>query len=155
MVKTQAELLPLAAMSPEDAQLFTDWMWEARQFTRFDPDVLSYPRIVMAKTSKGDEPTAYVPVQPVLMVESFAPSPNTNIGDKAASLYAIQELLVKTMQDSGMAESYFLAEDSLAEFAVNHGWEEIKGCRVLRRKLSKEERKAWEPKDAQCELLPQ
>jgi hypothetical protein len=150
MNKTTAQLMPLSAMPPEDVQRFTAWMWEARQFTKFDPDVLTYPRITMAKTNKGDETTSYVPVQPVLMLESFAPSPATNAGDKAAALYAVQELLVKTMKDSGMAETYFLAESSLAEFAVNHGWEEITDVRVLRRKLTKEERVAWEPKEVEC-----
>jgi len=150
MNKTTAELIPLSAMSQEDATRFTGWMWEARQFTKFDPDVLTYPRIVMAKTSKGEEVTSYVPVMPVLMVESFAPAPTTNVGDKAAALFEIGELLTKTMQDSGMAESYFLAEDSLAEFAVHHGWEEITGVRVLRRKLTKEERVEWEPKEVEC-----
>ena len=150
MNKTTAELIPLSAMSQEDATRFTGWMWEARQFTKFDPDVLTYPRIVMAKTSKGEEVTSYVPVQPVLMLESFAPSLSANVGDKAAALFEIGELLTKTMQDSGMAESYFLAEDSLAEFAVHHGWEEITGVRVLRRKLTKEERVEWEPKEVEC-----
>jgi hypothetical protein len=151
MQKTQAELLPLSAMSKTDKEKFADWMWEARQLTRFDPDVLTYPRIVMAKTTKGDETTSYTPIQPVLMAESFAPSLTANVGTKAAALYEIQELLVRTMQTTGMGESYFLAEDSLAEFALSHGWEEIKDVRILRRKLRKEERKAWEPtKDVAC-----
>jgi hypothetical protein len=155
-MNTKAELMPLPAMPPEDIQKFTDWMWTVRQFTKFDPDVLTYPRVVMAKTTKGDEVTSFCPVHPVLMLESFAPSPTSSVGDKAKALYEIQELAVKTMQDTGFAETYFLAEDSLAEFALRHGWEEVHDVRVLKRKLTKDEREAWKPKEAdQCELLPQ
>jgi hypothetical protein len=147
MKKITAEVFPMSQMQQEDIDNFIGWAWNARHINLLDPEVLAYPRAVMCKASAGDEPLLYIPIQPVLMFESIAPNPAITERQEALALWRIGEQVTKVMQDSGHAESYFVcSDDRVADLCAAHGYEEVKGVRLLKRKLTPEEREAWIPK---------
>ena len=145
-MKITAELFPLSDLSVEDQKLFIDWIWKARSINCFDPDVLNSPRVIMAKASSSEEGSQlFIPLQATLMWESIAPRPGISERVEALSLARIEARVVSAMQDAGFGESYFLCkDDTLANFVAGRpNWEELQGYRILRRKLTPEEKTAW------------
>ncbi len=147
MKKIAAEVFPMNQMTQADCDNFVAWAWAARKINLIDPEVLSYPRAVMCKAGTEDNPLLYIPVQPVLMFESIAPNPAITERQEALALWRIGEQVVNVMKDSGHAEAYFVcADDRVADICVKHGFEEVRGVRLLKRKLTPEEKLAWIPK---------
>lgn len=136
MKKIRADLMPLYALPEEDARKFIAWVWALRDKNAFDMKVLSYPRACMTRAQDEDGTLMMVPLQPVLMYESLAPKPGLTDREMALCLKRISEIVEQAMRDTGHAETYFLTtEDKMAGIAATHGWEEVKGFRVMRRKV--------------------
>lgn len=146
-MKITAELKAICTLTPEEMTQIISWLWQARHINCFDPDVLTYPRVIVAKAGDEDGAKLYIPLQAALIWESVAPMPGISNRQEAVCLARIEEQVVKAQQDAGFGESIFLCkDDSMSNFVAHQdGWEELVGYRVLRRKLTKEERKAWEP----------
>lgn len=118
-----AELMPVNAVTPEDASLFSGWAWERRERTAFDSDTLSYPRSCMAKASDGEGPTAFLPFHPVLMFESLVTKPGLSAGKTALSLHRIGQQAEAIAKDTGHAEAYFITNDAAEVTATSkRGW---------------------------------
>ena len=131
-----AEIMPLSVFPPEERQLFSDWAWKFREQTQFDMDVLAAPRACIARAESEGKPVLYVPVQPVLMLESLCPYPELTKNKKALALWRIVEQMDDVMRCTGMMETYFVTQDDqFAERAIAAGFTEVKG-HVLKRKLN-------------------
>jgi hypothetical protein len=136
-MKVTAEVMPLTVFPPEDQKQFGAWIWGVRKITQFDMDVIGYPRTCMAKASSNGRPLLYVPVTPVLMLESLAPDPELTKSQKALALWRIVEEMDGVMKLTGMYETYFITKDrDFADKAIDAGFEEVKDI-VLKRKLNR------------------
>jgi hypothetical protein len=136
MRKIKAELTALCKVAQEDIKKFISWVWANRGKNFFDMRVITYPRTCMARAYDEEQTLCLVPVSPILMLESIAPKPDLTDRQRVLCLYRITEVVEQTMKDTGFMECYFLAspDDPLAEVAINHGWQEVKGFRVLKRR---------------------
>lgn len=122
MFKIDAELMPVSAVSPDDQKLFTQWAWDSRIATNFDPDVLSYPRACVAKATNNGETSMFIPVNPVLFLESMVHKPMSK-KEIAYSMWRIGEETERAMNDSGHREAYFLTNDEQESITCSkHGW---------------------------------
>lgn len=140
MKKITATAMPLYECTEEDAKLFMDWVWLQRSINMFDPQVLTYPRTVMCKAGTEEETMLYIPLQPVLMWDAIAPKPGLTARQEALCLWKIGQVVEDAMKLCGFGEAYFLcSDDRVADICAEHGFEEIKGVRVLRKKLKPEE----------------
>lgn len=130
-----AELSPLYAVPKENAKQYIKWAWHSRDRSSLDASVLSYPRACMATAYQDGKPILFVPLHPVLMMESLADDPELNNRQRALGLWRVAEQLDKAMKDTGIRETYFLTKDrEYANKVCKHGFEEVKGFIVLKRK---------------------
>jgi hypothetical protein len=115
--------MPIGLLPATDIQLFSKWVWEQREKTNFDMATIEAPRSCIIKVTKGEEVLAYVPVQPVIFIESLCADPHAAKDEMAMAFYKIQEQVKTVMRDSGHAEAYFVTKDGqFADFAEGHGW---------------------------------
>ena len=139
-MKITTRCVPVGGMVKEDWENFISWVWEARKINNFDPDVVSYPRSVMLtadkETENTSEPILYLPIQPVLMLESLAPKPGITPREEALALWRLGELLEQITKDTGLQEHYFICKDDrMADYCSKHGFTEMKGYRLLKKKI--------------------
>jgi hypothetical protein len=140
-MKITARCATIGDLAKDDQENFIAWVWAARAINAFDPKVISYPRTIMLtadKEVKGcpTEPILYLPVQPVLMLESLAPKPGISPHEEAAALGRFGELLEQISKETGIQEQYFLCKDDrVADLCVKHGFTEMKDYRLLQRKI--------------------
>lgn len=136
MKKISAVVMPISGMSPQDAEKFMDWVFQMRPLNLFDPDVIGYPRTVMLRAESEDEPLLYVPLQSVLMFDSIAPKPGLPARQEALCLARIGEVVDQAAEATGHREVYFFCRDErVADLCAAHGYEEIKGVRLLKKKI--------------------
>jgi hypothetical protein len=147
--KIQAQVMGMPEMAKLDIQLFMEWVWRIRSINMFDPEVIGYPRTVMCRADNGEEPLLSVPLQAVLMYDAIAPKEGITGKQEAISLLRIQDEVDNLMRATGHREVYFLtSDDRVADYVQRHGdrgFTEIKGVRVLRRKVRPEEKPIPEP----------
>lgn len=124
-------------MTEEDFGTFSDWVWRARAINCFDKDIVGYPRTIMLTAEDKDGPILYLPVQPVLMLESLAPRPEVSPRKEALALWKLGEMLDGISQAVGMQEQYFLCKDDrVADICSKHGFQELIGYRLLKKKVA-------------------
>ncbi len=137
MFKISTRTSTLGAMPKEDAATFVDWVWKAREINAFDPSILTYPRTVMLTADDSEGPVLFLPVQPVLMLESLAPRPGLSPRKEALALWKLGECLEQVSRDTGIQEQYFLCKDPrVTEICSKHGWEILEGYSILRKKIA-------------------
>jgi hypothetical protein len=136
MKKIEAEMLPISAMSEQDARDFIEYVWHMRSLNMFDRDVLTYPKTVMLRAKSEDGNQLFIPMQSVLMFDSIAPKPGLSPRHEALALAKIGEVVDQAARDTGTRETYFFCKDDrVADLCARHGYEEIKGVRLLRKKV--------------------
>jgi hypothetical protein len=127
----------LSAVTEEQAKQFIDWVWQSRHINCFDPDIVGYPRTIMLRAEDNDGPLLYLPVQPVLMLESLAPKPGISERKEALSLWKLGQLLEDISRKTGIQEQFFLCKDDrVADICKAHGFTELEGYRILRKKIA-------------------
>ena len=137
MNKISTSLSLVGAMSSTDTKNFIDWVWQARIINCFDPDVLKYPRTIMATAEEQEAALLYIPVQPVLMFESIAPKPGISPRKEALALWKIGQMLEDVSKMTGFQEQYFLCKDDrVADICAEHGFTELVGYRLLKKKIA-------------------
>jgi hypothetical protein len=140
-MKITTRMCPIGSMTEEDKKNFIEWVWAERKISNFDRDVLTYPRTVMLTADKENAdgtstPVLYMPVQPVLMMESTPSTPGGDPREKALALRRLSQLLEQITKDTGIQEHYFLTADPhYADFCKKHGFEKIEGFTILKRKI--------------------
>jgi hypothetical protein len=123
MQKITADFQTVGTVSLSDATVFIKWIWEQREKTDFDPQVLSYPRACMTIAKSGDEPLMFIPLQPVLFFESMAKKPGLSDKEAALCMWKIGEIVEQTMKLTGHAESYFITNSETESVTCSrHGW---------------------------------
>jgi hypothetical protein len=142
MKKITADLLPIWQMSEQDQRNFTDWVWQMRKLNMFGgPQVLGYPRTVMCRAQSEEEALLYIPLQSVLMWDAIAPKPGITARQEALCLSRIVQSVDQAMEFTGHREVYFFTrDDRVCDIAARHGFEEIRGVRMLRKKHKTEEK---------------
>ena len=126
-------------VTPADAETVLSWMALNSRNSLIDTDVLQYPstNILAAQRMHEQEPVAFLPVQLVAMLESFAPRPGATDRDKAAALFELGKTVIFLALQRGLSEIYFITGDEpTADFAKRHNFEEVPG-KILRLKLPK------------------
>ena len=123
-------------MTEQDKENFVKWSYEYRATNLMDVNVLSYPRTIMLIAEDEDGPILFVTVQPVLLLDSLTPRPETSPRKKALALYKISELLKQVSKDSNIPEEYLFTQDTAyAKTVMRHGgFEELEDHKILRRK---------------------
>lgn len=115
--------MPIGSVPEADAKQFSEWMWEQRKKTDFDPQVIAAPRACLMKVTKGEKTVALVPIQPVIFIESLCSDPNATKSQLALAVFEIQEKVKAIMRDTAHTEAYFVTSDKgFADFSEDHGW---------------------------------
>src|SRR5437667_603857 len=137
MNKVRTGLSAIGTMLAADVKNFIEWVWEARSVNAFDPDVLTYPRTIMSYAHDDDGALLYIPIQPVLMFESIAAKPGLSPRKEALSLWKVGQMLEEVSKQSGFQEQIFMCKDDrVADICAEHGFTEMKGYRILRKKIA-------------------
>jgi hypothetical protein len=133
--KITAEILRQEDLTEQDAEKFCEWVYAMRDKNNFDPGVMWYPRTIMCRAQAGEEPIAYVPLQPVLMYESLAAKPGVSSRQLAMALWKISEAVDKAARVTSFCEAFLITSDeNEATVASLHGWKII---------MHDPERKTW------------
>jgi N-acetylglutamate synthase-like GNAT family acetyltransferase len=117
-----------------DIPLLAHWISNTPK-NLLDPTIFGYPQttVLVAHTNK---PVAALPVQLTMTLESLAFPPGASRHQKAAALAQLIKSAVYLARDKKIAELYFYTtDDSIAEFAKSHHFEEIQ-ARTLRLRIS-------------------
>lgn len=130
-----ADVIPVPAMSEQDVKDFMEWVFRIRQINKFNPIVMSYPRTVMTVAKNEEENLLFIPLQAVLMFDSIAPKPGLSPRQEALCLWRIGQKVDEVMMTTGFRECiFFTSDDSVADICSQHGFTELKGVRILRKK---------------------
>lgn len=136
MRKIEAEMMPISAMSEQDVNDFMAYVWSQKPLNMFDPEIIGYPRTVMLRAKSEDENQLFIPLQSVLMYDAIAPKPGLSPREEALALAKIGKVVDQAALDSGTREVFFFCrDDRVADLCAAHGYEEIKGVRLLRKKV--------------------
>jgi hypothetical protein len=136
MYKITTRVSSVADFPMPDQEKFVDWIWSARKINCFDPDILLYPRTILYTAEDQDGPLLYLPVQPVLMLESLAPRPGVSPRKEALALWKLGEMLEETSRITGIQEQYFLCKDQrVVDICSRHGFDKLEGYTILRKKV--------------------
>lgn len=131
-----ANLKPLFQMPLTEAKQFMEWVKAYSWKTQFNPVVMSHPRTVMATASDEQGPILFMPLQSCLMMGELAPRPGIAKREMAYALWQIGQVVEDAMIKTGNLDAYmYTNDDDEAKSVAKHGWEEIKGVRLLRKRL--------------------
>lgn len=135
MEKITADILRQQDLTEQDAEKFCEWVYAMKDKNNFDPAVMWYERTIMCRAQAGEEPIAYLPLQPVLMYESLAPKPGATSRQIAMALWKIGEVVDDAARATGFHEAFFITSDEReATVCSLHGWAII---------MHDHERKTW------------
>lgn len=77
----------------------------------------------MIKATQRGETIAFMPIQPVISLESLCNDENLTHSQLTLVVYEIHLLIKKIMADSGTAEAFFTtSNDTFAHLCEGHGW---------------------------------
>lgn len=115
--------MPLGTFPEPDARLFTKWMWRQKEESNFDPAVLAAPRACMVKATRDGQTIAFLPIQPVISLESLCNDEALTRNQLTLALYEIHLLIKKIMRDSGTTEAFFTTNnEQFADLCEGQGW---------------------------------
>lgn len=118
----------------EDAETFTQWCQQTAEKTHFDLDILQYPLLRVFAADEQGKTRGFLPIHPVLMLESLVTDPELSDYQRARLLRVLIPAVVSRAWDEQIREVYFVCfDDKLAELALSSGFEAVDG-RVLRLK---------------------
>jgi hypothetical protein len=119
----------------EDALQLVEWLHANRELNQYDPEILSYDSTRVLAVEMNDETIMYLPYQLTIMTDSLAPKPGLSKRKKAVGLREAIHGVVRIAKASHLGEIYFIgSDDETVEFAKQHGYEEVKGARLMRLK---------------------
>jgi hypothetical protein len=139
MKKITADVFTVGSLPKRAWDQLIDWMKRGMPLNMFDPNMLLYPRTVICTAKADDENLLFIPLQPVLMYDAIASAPDITPRQEALALYRIGQVTDRLAKDLGFRETYFFCRDnSVTDLCADHGFEEVKNVRVLRRKIPEE-----------------
>lgn len=102
--------------------------------------ILKYKSTAICIAEDADGPTGFIPVQSVLMAESFIPKPGMSNLNLALCLWKLDEMLRNLASAVQHSEIYmFTAEEDYADKIQKHGWVEVKNVRLFKKKVVQKE----------------
>ena len=133
----QASLKPLFQVSVDEAKQFIAWVKALKDKTRFEPEVMSHPRMCLATASDETGALLHLPFRTVIMFDCLAPKPGINKRTLAYCLWKIGELAEKAARQTGNLDMFAtVSDDDEADSMIKHGWTEVRNTRLLRKRLS-------------------
>lgn len=124
--------MKLRPANPDEKAQVIEWGEKNKARNAFDPKVLDYPltRTVAAFNGKT---VAFIPLHPVLIMDSVAPNPEADGRDLHDALESFLECAEGYARLSGMGEVMFLASDErVARATLKRGFKES-GMKVYRK----------------------
>jgi hypothetical protein len=143
MKKITAEMLDRTQLTEQDTKDLFEWSTLLSAKNNFDPEVLFYPRTMIARAKADEEPIVYLPLHPVIMFESLAPMPGLTVRQTAMALYQIGEVMEQVALDTGYGEMFFMTNDADEVKATSRrGWiislyDPEKGTWLMKRRVGK------------------
>lgn len=115
--------MPAGTFPESDVSLFSKWMWRQKEANHFDKAVLAAPRACMIKVTQSGKTIAFMPIQPVIVLESLCNDETLTKSQLTLAVYEIHLLLKALMQDSGTTEAFFTtSNDTFAHLCEGQGW---------------------------------
>ena len=138
MKKVTADITTVGELPVDERRKFIEWAYKMRATTQFNPAVLATPRACMTRAQFDGETGLMIPVMPVLMFDALTPDPSLTNMQRAIGMARIGELIeTQVMPITGMYDCYFYTnDDTEAEVCARHGWDEVKGVRLMRKRIS-------------------
>ena len=76
----------IRAMRPAEVDKFADWSQANQEKNAFDPGVMTTRSTMFTTAFDKEGPVAFMPIQQVYVLDSFAPKPGSSVGQNAAAL---------------------------------------------------------------------
>jgi hypothetical protein len=119
---------------PDEATQFTEWSLSTRQ-NGLDPDIANYPNLRTLTIELDGEPAIYVPIHPVLVIESVAVRPGLTPRQYITSLLQAKSTIEQIARGYGIAEIHTSSTyQPMIRTLARHGYEPIIGT-ALRKKV--------------------
>jgi len=120
---------------PADGQNMADWILSTPH-NSFDPAIATYPHLHTFAIEDEDGPLLYVPIHPVLVVESVAARPNITAKKYIMALTEAKSAIEDMARQSGIREIYTNSGyGPMIKALRRHGYEPVTGA--LRKRVSK------------------
>ena len=120
---------------PSDGQNMADWVLSTPH-NSFDPSIATYPHLYTFAVEDEAGPVLYVPVHPVLMVESAAVRPNITAKKYITALKEVKTAVEDMARQYGIREVHTSSGyGPMIKALRRHGYEPVKGA--LRKRVSK------------------
>jgi hypothetical protein len=138
MKKVTADVLTVGQLPQQDQKSFIQWAYKMLRKTKFNMEVLRHPRMVITRALYDGEPGMFVPLRPVLMFDVLTPDPSLSNMERAIGMRRIDTLLEEQiMPNTGMYDAFATVnDDTEADMMAKHGWTEVKGVRLLQKRIS-------------------
>lgn len=131
----------MVRLADKDAEPVKEWLSANSARNGFDPEVLEYKCTKVLAAHLNGTVYAYMPVQPVIMLESIGPNPEAKPLEVATGVMELVKAAAfgAVNSEPPIRELYFLASDQLtAKGAESMGFENLTkkyGYSVFRRRL--------------------
>lgn len=116
-----------------------EWLEANSGRNGFDPAIMEYPGLKVLAAQKDGEVLAYMPVQPVAVLESIGINPEANARDIATAVMELTKHAAFMAYGGDCREMFFLGSDpNTSEGAKNLGFEDLTekfGYHVFRARL--------------------
>lgn len=101
----------IRAMRPDEVEKFTEWQQANQAKNQFDPAVMAVRSAMFTTAYDQSGPAAFMPIQQVYVLDSFAPKPEATAGTNSAALKALVQFAVTKAHENGVGEILFFATD--------------------------------------------
>jgi hypothetical protein len=111
----------IRGMREDEVPKFVDWQQANQAKNDFDPGVMATRSTMFTTAYNHEGAAAFMPIQQVYVLDSFAPKPGASAGENAAALKAIVQFSVTKAHENGVGEILFFATDKeTVAAALNH-----------------------------------
>jgi N-acetylglutamate synthase-like GNAT family acetyltransferase len=119
--------------TPEDAEKMAEWIQRTPN-NGFDPAIADYPGLMVLVVEKDGEPIMYLPVHPVLCIESVACKPGISGREYIEALLQVKSATEHIARQNGIREIYTSSVyEPMAKTLRRHGYATMPG--TLRKKV--------------------
>lgn len=126
--------LTLRSASPNDARRVVEWI-QSTPSNDFDPSIAEYPHLHTFVVEEDGSPLLYIPVHPVLCIESVAARPGITGRQYIEALLEAKRATESLAGQYGIREIYTSSGyEPMIKTLRRHGYEPVTGA--LRKKIN-------------------
>lgn len=115
-----------------------DWMEKNKERNEYQAKVFNYPKTEVLAAYNTEKTSGYMPVQPVALIDSYAPNPEATIHETTAALIELVKAVALLAHKGGLREVIFLVNDPKVQVGAEYlGFKEI-DAKVMRLELPNE-----------------